>query len=174
MSQVSVMRVDWRAWRTSHPVFAQMPFFSKTDGAASAGTELPHSVRAEVLAAAPEARVALVVESLRQHVSTVLRIAAAKIDVDQPLLAMGIDSLMAVELKSGVERELGITIPLLQLIKGPSVAELARSLVGSMTGNVVSVPEVQTQSTTDRATRKSLLQSLLSLKDNEISATPGR
>jgi len=172
-SQVAAMRVDWQAWRTSYPLFAQMPFFSRTDGAASARTEMPHSVRADVLAASPDARVALVVDCLRQHVSTVLRIAASKIDVDQTLLAMGIDSLMAVELKSGVERELGVTIPLLQLIKGPSVAELARSLVVSMTGHLISVPEAQTPALPDRATGKSLLQSILSLKDSEISATPG-
>jgi hypothetical protein len=80
---------------------------------------------------------------------------------------------MAVELKSAVERELGVTIPLLQLIKGPSVAELARSLVVSMTGHLISVPEAQTPALPDRATGKSLLQSILSLKDSEISATPG-
>jgi aryl carrier-like protein len=35
---------------------------------------------------------------------------------------MGIDSLMAVELKNRVERDIGAAIPLLQLIKGPSLS----------------------------------------------------
>ena len=48
---------------------------------------------------------------------------------------MGIDSLLAVELKARIERELGVAIPLLQLIKGPSLSELAGVLAASMAGD---------------------------------------
>jgi acyl transferase domain-containing protein/Zn-dependent alcohol dehydrogenase/acyl carrier protein len=165
MPQVSPMRVDWREWRASQPLLAEMPFFSRIDGDRSDRTDTPDRKR-ELLLAAPEERVAILVDRLRQHVASVLRLAASKIDVDQPLVTMGIDSLMAVELKNRVEREIGVAIPLLQLIKGPSLTDLARSLAGSIAGEAVAASDgAREESTTEPEAEKSLLLSLLSSKD---------
>jgi myxalamid-type polyketide synthase MxaE and MxaD len=97
--------------------------------------DTPPPTRAELLAATPDVRAGLLTERLRQHAGRVLRLPAAHIDPDQPLLSMGIDSLMAVELKGRIERETGVQIPLLQLIKGPSLSELARILGGLVAGD---------------------------------------
>jgi hypothetical protein len=83
---------------------------------------------------------------------------------------MGIDSLMAVELKSKVEREIGIAIPLLQLVKGPSLSELARALIASMTGEAIpdqAAPSAESMTGPARP----LLLSLLSLQ-GEDTASP--
>jgi acyl carrier protein len=110
-------------------------------------------------------------ETLRQHAATVLRISASRIDLEQPLITMGIDSLMAVELKSRIERELEVTIPLLQLIKGPSLSELARSLIGTITGEPVASSDHGKRSPSEAGSGKSLLLSLLSIKDSESQPT---
>lgn len=54
---------------------------------------------------------------------------AAKIDPDQPVTSLGIDSLMAMEIKSRVEGELGVELHMVQLLEGPSIADLARMLL---------------------------------------------
>jgi acyl transferase domain-containing protein len=109
---------------------------STLDAAAPGCAETTAPDRAALLAASPEARVDMLQDHLRQHAARVLRLAAPKIDLDQPLHTMGIDSLLAVELKARIERELGVAIPLLQLIKGPSLSELAGVLAASMAGDV--------------------------------------
>ena len=42
---------------------------------------------------------------------------------------LGFDSLMAVELRTRVEADLGITLPLVDLLQGPSVAQLGGRLL---------------------------------------------
>jgi len=114
---------------------------SGVDAAAPDAAETAAPTRAQLLAAPPEARVEMLKDRLRHHTARVLRLAAPKIDLDQPLLTMGIDSLMAVELKGRIERELAVAIPLLQLIKGPSLSELARVLAGQIAGDVPSASD---------------------------------
>jgi NADPH:quinone reductase-like Zn-dependent oxidoreductase/acyl carrier protein len=166
VAQVSPMRVNWREWRASHPLLAATPFFSNIDGDASDRAEASDTTR-ELLALGPEERVTILEDRLRQHAASVLRLATSRIDLDQPLITMGIDSLMAVELKSRVERDIGVAIPLLQLIKGPSLSELARSLVAAMAGDAVSVSENgRNGSASDNKIGKSLLLSFLSVNDS--------
>jgi acyl transferase domain-containing protein len=94
---------------------------------------VPELTREQLLSTAPDDRVSVLSEHLRQHIAVVLRLASARIDLNQSLLTLGIDSLMAVELKNRVESKLGIAIPLAQLIKGPTLIELAHALVDSLT-----------------------------------------
>jgi acyl transferase domain-containing protein/acyl carrier protein len=122
VSHASVMTVDWRVWRASCPAVAERALFAELEGAA------PREVKAE----SADERVAMLADRLRQHVAGVLRLPVSQIDLEQPLAGLGIDSLMAIELKSRVERELGIAIPLLQLIRGAGLSDLARTLAVSM------------------------------------------
>jgi hypothetical protein len=47
------------------------------------------------------------------------------LDIDQPLNNLGIDSLMAIELKNRIEGDLGVTVPMVKFLEGPSVRDLA-------------------------------------------------
>lgn len=46
-------------------------------------------------------------------------------DVDQPLNELGLDSLMSVNLSNRIELESGVSIPVAELIEGPTIRELA-------------------------------------------------
>ena len=133
--QIAVMNVDWQEWRASTPVVAKMPGFSRLNGAEVETIETQDLTRKQVLAMPPAERVTILADYLRDQAAGVLRLASAKIDLDAPLVALGIDSLMGIELKSRLERKLGVTIPLLQLIKGASLSELAHTLAGDISGS---------------------------------------
>jgi acyl carrier protein len=63
---------------------------------------------------------------LREQAARVLRLSATALDVEQPLNNVGIDSLMAIELKNRIEADLGVTIPMVKFLEGPSVRVLSR------------------------------------------------
>jgi acyl carrier protein len=161
--QVGVLHMDWNELQAAQPLFTKQPFFSGVVHA-TGGVPDATGIRQQVLAAPAGQRVALLTDRLRHHAAAILRLDHGKVDVDQPLITMGVDSLMAVELRSRVEQDLGETIPLLHLVKGPSLTELACMLAASLSGETV--PEPAMESLPVAGTEKSLLLSILSLKED--------
>ncbi len=89
---------------------------------------------ADLLKKTPEAdRRALILARVREHGARVLGTSAALINVDQPLADMGLDSLMAVELAGGLERDLGQPVSVMQMLSAGSLAAIAE-LVMKMLG----------------------------------------
>ncbi|MEE8584658.1 MAG: condensation domain-containing protein, partial [Acidobacteriota bacterium] len=66
---------------------------------------------------------------LQEQAARTLRISASRLDPEQPLGAMGLDSLTALELKNSIEADLGIEMPLGDLLQSPSIAQLASRIL---------------------------------------------
>jgi len=81
-----------------------------------------------VLALSPDERSCRIEAHLREQTARVLRLPAQSLDVEQPLNTLGLDSLMAVEVKNRLEADLGVTVPIVKFLDGPSVRDLARHL----------------------------------------------
>jgi acyl transferase domain-containing protein/acyl carrier protein len=127
--QVMAANVDWSAFVPALEARARRPLLDAVrvhDDAAAA--EAP-GFRKRLEATAPEARAALVVDWLRGEVARVLgRDTPGAIDIEQGFFEMGLDSLMAVELKRRLERAMGLTLPRTLAFEFPSVEALARHL----------------------------------------------
>jgi thioesterase domain-containing protein/aryl carrier-like protein len=85
-----------------------------------------------ILTAAAEQRAALVQGWLRDLVAGILAIAPSKLDAGRPLTAMGLDSLMAVELGTSIKRQLGLEVTTMTFMRGPTLVELAGELLGML------------------------------------------
>jgi acyl transferase domain-containing protein/NADPH:quinone reductase-like Zn-dependent oxidoreductase/acyl carrier protein len=79
-----------------------------------------------------DARRPLVVDVLRDHLARILGTAAAQVDIARPLSDMGLDSLMAVELATSLEREVGKPVSVMQMIQASSAAGVADTLLASL------------------------------------------
>ncbi|HEX5106390.1 MAG TPA: SDR family NAD(P)-dependent oxidoreductase, partial [Pirellulaceae bacterium] len=87
------------------------------------------SPRAAMVSAAPQKRRELVESYLRDQISRVLRADPARLDAHQSLGSLGIDSLMAVELRNQVQAHLEVTIPLARLMQDPTIYQLAQTVL---------------------------------------------
>jgi acyl transferase domain-containing protein/D-arabinose 1-dehydrogenase-like Zn-dependent alcohol dehydrogenase/trans-aconitate methyltransferase/acyl carrier protein len=131
--QVGVVRMDWNRWTGLGVGHAMSPRFSSLckeggngkDGAGGDGT----SIRTALLAAPAERRKELLLDFLKDKVARVLGSSADKVDLSKPLTEVGLDSLMAVELRNWVEGELRVSLPIAELLQGPSVDRLAELLL---------------------------------------------
>jgi acyl transferase domain-containing protein/aryl carrier-like protein len=131
-TQVSVVRADWSRQGGANATGRQSPRYAQLDGQTDAVHRRPaseaDSPRDMILAADPEGRQGIITVVLREKVARVLGISADRLDGDKPLLHMGFDSLMAVELRNWIEGELGVNLPIVELMRSPGVAALAALL----------------------------------------------
>src|SRR5262249_10477490 len=119
-------------------------------------------------------------QQLREQVARVLRLSAAALDVEQPLNNVGIDSLMAIELKNRIEADLGVTVPMVKFLEGPSVRDLAgylaEQLVPVLGTKSAAAPASTVNGATppaaglDAQTAGHLLASIDSMSDDQVDA----
>jgi NAD(P)-dependent dehydrogenase (short-subunit alcohol dehydrogenase family)/acyl carrier protein len=126
--QLTATHVDWRLLPQICPVVATSPTFAAMTRQSRAAEQVG-SLTVRLQAVGAEARSGLIEDFLAGQVAGVFGIAEDKVDRDTPLTGLGLDSLMAIELKNRVEKELGLTIPMGHLLGGPSLKTLAQSLL---------------------------------------------
>ena len=131
--QVSVMRADWSKWRELGVTSRVSPRFAQLCGAAEAGRSRPGDgaspSRETILTADSAGRAGLLETLVRQKVARVLGTSPDRLDGNKPLLQLGVDSLMAVELRNWLEAELRIDLPIVELMRSPSVSGLVGVLI---------------------------------------------
>jgi NAD(P)-dependent dehydrogenase (short-subunit alcohol dehydrogenase family)/acyl carrier protein len=129
---VSVLRMDWRRWSKFcgsariPPRFAEL---LEAGGDDDLGDLSGAAVRALLANGTRAQRVDVLRTLLVTRAAKVLGAAAAEIDVDRPLSNLGLDSLMAVELRNWIQSELRVNLNTVELMRGPSITQLVEVLV---------------------------------------------
>ncbi|TMH13690.1 MAG: SDR family NAD(P)-dependent oxidoreductase, partial [Betaproteobacteria bacterium] len=114
-----VLQADWLRFGEASPTARSSDRFAAliTPPPSDTEGELPR----HIAAAAPAERLALVSAHLRRMIAAVLGADGATIDADTSMANLGLDSLMAFELKVKIEGELGVVLPLDRLAAGDSL-----------------------------------------------------
>lgn len=125
--------------------------------------------RDALLAAEPEDRQRLLESYICQQLARTLEFSSSKLDVQQPLARLGLDSLMAAELAHRIETDLGMFVPVVSLLKVPSIAQLATQMCDkSMTQTPISPACSATQESAEQ-----LLARLDQLSGEEVDSLLG-
>ncbi|QEF97170.1 Phthiocerol synthesis polyketide synthase type I PpsC [Stieleria maiorica] len=171
--QQSVLRMDWTRWRglgitgDVSPRFAHL--LRGVSEEATGGDRLASA--AEVRAANAEARGAMVARIIGSKAASLLGIAADKMPWDRPLLSMGLDSLMAVEMRNWIESRLEIDLPISELMRSESLREVCRSVSTILeTDSEQATPDVTDGAETSGATAAELLHQLPQMSDASVDA----
>jgi phthiocerol/phenolphthiocerol synthesis type-I polyketide synthase C len=123
---VGFAEASWTEAGRYLPVLAT-PLFSEVR--ARTGPAAVDEALADRLAAlAPEAALALIKTVVAEEAARILRLPASGVDPSRPLSQMGMDSLMAVELRLALESRLRVDLPLVSLTEGTSVVSIAARL----------------------------------------------
>lgn len=126
--EISAFRADWSTFRSLLPGLARGGRFAAVASDRSQG-QGGGSIRRRVLGAAPEQRPALLEGFVLEQVAAVVSMDPAGLDRDTPLGLLGVDSLMTVELIQLVKDKLGVTLATASVIRGPTVRELAQTIL---------------------------------------------
>jgi myxalamid-type polyketide synthase MxaE and MxaD len=139
LPQVAAIDVNWKLLSETSPLLNRTSFIQslqETAGSENAEGEAGEgetaAILGEILAVEGNARRALVENYLTEKVCRVLGLQGTVIDLHQSTFELGFDSLMTVELKVWVEKDLGIVIPAESLLQGPSIYQLAGEVVNRL------------------------------------------
>lgn len=159
--QVTAVVADWQRVANAHPILQGAPIVAELMAAErQRATRQARITRgaalARILSQEPERRMATLAQLLVEHIGRAVGRPAAELDQSVPLTMMGIDSLMGIELRSVLEAELDVPVPMGMLLDGPTIEELARALLARVveradsdsSGSAAS-PDAQTATETD-------------------------
>jgi acyl carrier protein len=126
------MAVDWPQVFKSSLAENIPPFLSELVGGKDGFRDIANvfekneSLRREALLTVdPEERQSRLESGLQAVVAGVLRLNPDQVDLDAPLNTLGLDSLMAIEIKNNIDASLGVSLPLVRFLDGPNIAQLA-------------------------------------------------
>jgi phthiocerol/phenolphthiocerol synthesis type-I polyketide synthase C len=128
LAVVAFADTDWADARRFLPILAT-PLFS--DGATASSAPVDESLAEQLVSMDAEAALALLKTVVAEEAAKILRLPGDGIDPSRPLSEMGMDSLMAVELRLALENRLRIDLPLVSLTEGTSVTSIAARLAAA-------------------------------------------
>jgi natural product biosynthesis luciferase-like monooxygenase protein len=140
ISHLAVAKLDWRLLQKLYIEMAALPW--ATNLIAEAGSESANQaakgaasqLRQKLVALTPDDQRHLLESHLSEQVAMALRLPLSRLDIHQPITNLGFDSLMAIELRNRIQTDLGVVLPIVQLLQGPSVALLVTFLLEQLPG----------------------------------------
>jgi acyl transferase domain-containing protein/NADPH:quinone reductase-like Zn-dependent oxidoreductase/NADP-dependent 3-hydroxy acid dehydrogenase YdfG/acyl carrier protein len=130
---VTIASMNWAQARSALPLLAT-PLFAglATEGAGAAASGERVDLAVAIAGLDDAAAAVIVADHLKAELAAILRMPAADFDVRRPLAGMGLDSLMAVELRLAASRRLGLEIPLSALADGLSLGAIAAKAIAGL------------------------------------------
>ncbi|MCA9267925.1 MAG: acyl carrier protein, partial [Planctomycetales bacterium] len=134
------------------PLLAGMASEVQADaGAARQEDQVDHALRNKLLAADQSSRAEMLSAYFAEQLAKIMGLAAADLELTQPLNTLGLDSLMAIELKNTIESRLGATLPIALFMEGPSVVSLAEKVAALLGPGAVSTDAAAAQDANEGA-----------------------
>ena len=136
-AHLTAITVDWARARETSPLGTLPAMFSGLGQPDEAGDgQAPENNTGALLAALQQAqpaeRAQLTVAHLEADMARVLQLDPGTFSDDEPLTSLGMDSMMAIEVKHRVEAAIGVDISVLELLQGVSITALAERIVASL------------------------------------------
>ena len=146
-TQLSVLRMDWTLWRGLGITDNVPPKFAHLLRSATTGTsgETPTTISPEALrAAAPAERRRLVEATVRAKTASLLGTDPESLEADRPLLELGLDSLMAVELRNWIDNQTGVNLPMAAVLRGGGVTAVTAQICQELGDGPAEIPDEAT------------------------------
>ncbi|NEP36450.1 beta-ketoacyl reductase [Moorena sp. SIO3B2] len=125
---VGIVPINWSQFIEKLPGGVSPPFFDDLTVSQTEKSVKEYQLLEKIKTASMTEKENLLVAHLQSEIAQVLRIKNYQIDIQQPLNTMGVDSLMALELRNRVKSQLEVTLPVTKFIAGLTIADISQEL----------------------------------------------
>ncbi len=138
LPQVAILPVEWSVFQQQFSAEHQIPLLSELVRVTEAEKKAQLTITKQheslklLKASSPQEREDLLITYLQDKISQVLRATTSQIDLQQPLNTMGIDSLIALELRNQLQTDLAVDVPIVKFIEDISIVGLATEVNGQL------------------------------------------
>ncbi|MCY7294927.1 type I polyketide synthase [Alteromonas sp. a30] len=130
---VASLPMDWALWSRYFPTIAVLPFVSNlVPEQALSQSQMSKITREHILNWDSEKQLEAVKDALVRAVSQAMMLSPESVSLTTPLTALGLDSIVALELKTRIEGYVDVVIQTFTLLKGYDINELAEILKNQM------------------------------------------
>jgi len=130
--QIGALKTDWQALGETFPhsrsSYRFQHLHSEDAERAGAVGEGSQDLAKRLAGTTHEKRKGILVSALSQMMGKIVGVSKDKVDVELPVTRMGLDSLMANQIRSWLTTQTGIDFTLMQIMQGPSIEELAEEI----------------------------------------------
>jgi acyl carrier protein len=161
---VGVGHIDWPRLAKVHLIQGSPRFAHLTEASLGDDGEDGTSLIDALLAVDAAERQQFLSTQIRDQLARVLGMSPAKLDVERPLLNLGLDSLMAVEIGNQIQAMFGVDVPAMKFMEGLSIAGLSAYVIEQLSGEEAptAVPPSAPQTADD------VLERVEQLSDEEV------
>ena len=165
--QVAVLPITWSKFLRQLQKGGVPPFLEGFAAAAETSGDDRHALMDQLLTAPPDERVELLADFLERQLTRVLGFGAStRIDPRRNFGDLGVDSLLAVDLRNRLEASLDASLPATLLFDYPNL----EALVGYLTGVVLGGLGAQNEEVTVPKVPAETVESLDDLSEDEIAS----
>ncbi len=165
-ARTGVFSLDARQWFQSFPAAERSSLFAKLAESTTIDRRSDGRIRAELDAAEPADRPARLASAIADEIQAVLR-SAEPVDHEQPMESMGLDSLMALELRNRLEASIGLPLPVALVWAYPTISGLA----GAMCERMGYEPVAESPKTPASDREPALTDEVMTLLDDLFTAS---
>ncbi|PTL78226.1 type I polyketide synthase [Vitiosangium sp. GDMCC 1.1324] len=170
--QLALMSVQWPVYVETLGTLGRSSFFEALASAGPRGSTAPsqprHLLAEQLRAALPHERPRVLARSLQEEVARILRLDVTGLDWRQGFAELGMDSLMAIELRNVLQKGLGVSVPATVALDHPTIDFLVQHLLGEVlkleAGEAPAAPSVP-----ERKPEEALEKDLDTLSDAELA-----
>jgi len=123
--QVGVLRAHWSKLLAFFPSGRVPPFLAHLDRQAVSALPAPTRLREKVEKLPAAQQLDFLIDKIRQQSATILGLQVTQLDIHYSLNQVGLDSLMAIELRNRCKQEFDVDVPIEKLIGGSTITQVA-------------------------------------------------
>ena len=128
-TQIGIFDLDWQTLAQYSPKSEHSSRFKKLLGGKSSSSDVLSQLQEKLFEMSKKAQQNFTIDLLAELLAQLLKLPKESLEINRGINFLGVDSLTVLELVRGIQQRLGLNVTTIELLRGPTIAQLAEILL---------------------------------------------